>query len=147
MCRLLAVSRSGFYAWRHRQPSAREMADAELLIEIKEIFAASGQTYGSPRIHIELREQGIRCGRKHVERLMGENGLKVPRKRYSVRLTDYLDSDTINRCYFPTIPFYCVGAEIWRRGWLSDCCVGVGTAVRRSAASSFDEAVALSCSL
>ena len=81
MCRLLAVSRSGYYAWRHWQPSAREMADAQLLAEIKKIFIASGQTYGSPRIHIELRAEGIRCSRKRVARLMRENGLKVVQKR------------------------------------------------------------------
>ena len=98
MCRLLAVSRSGYYAWRERQPSAREMAGAELLLEIEKIFAASGQTYGSPRIHIELREQGIRCGRKRVERLMGENGLKVPRKRKKRVVTTDSDHD------FPVAP-------------------------------------------
>jgi transposase InsO family protein len=81
MCRLLAVSRSGYYVWRQRQPSAREMADIQLLQEIKKIFAASGQTYGSPRIHIELRAEGIRCSRKRVERIMRENGLKVLQKR------------------------------------------------------------------
>ena len=81
MCHLLKVSRSGYYQWRKRQPSARKMADEELVEEIKEIFAESGQTYGSPRIHIELRERGIRCGRKRVERLMRENGLKVALKR------------------------------------------------------------------
>ena len=81
MCRLLVVSRSGYYAWQKRQPSAREMADTQLLLEIKKIFTASGQTYGSPRIHIELRAEGIRCGRKRVERLMRESGLKVPQKR------------------------------------------------------------------
>ena len=69
------------------------MADAELLVQIKEIFATSGQTYGSPRIHIELREQGIRCGRKRVERLMCENGLKVPQKRKKRVVTTDSDHD------------------------------------------------------
>jgi putative transposase len=91
MCRLLQVSRSGYYAWRKRQPSAREMADAQLLEEIKKIFAASGQTYGSPRIHMELRAEGIRCSRKRVERLMRENRLKVAQKRKSRVVTT--DSD------------------------------------------------------
>jgi transposase InsO family protein len=98
MCRLLAVSRSGYYVWRQRQPSAREMADAELLLEIEKIFAASGQTYGSPRIFIELKAQGIGCGRKRVERLMRENGLKVPQKRKKRVVTT--DSDHA----FPVAP-------------------------------------------
>lgn len=98
MCRLLAVSRSGYYAWRKRQPSAREMADAQLLAEIKKIFAASGQTYGSPRIHIELRAAGIRCSRKRVERLMRENGLKVVQKRKNRVVTTDSDHD------FPVAP-------------------------------------------
>lgn len=98
MCRLLAVSRSGYYAWRQRQPSAREMADTQLLQEIKKLFTASGQTYGSPRIHIELSEQGMGCSRKRVERLMRENGLKVPRKRKKRVVTTDSDHD------FPVAP-------------------------------------------
>ena len=93
MCWLLQVSRSGYYAWRKRQPSAREMADAQLLEAIKKIFAASGQTYGSPRIHMELRAEGIRCSRKRVERLMRENGLKVEQKRKSRVVTTDSDHD------------------------------------------------------
>lgn len=98
MCRLLAVSRSGYYAWRQRQPSAREMADIQLLEEIKKIFATSGETYGSPRIHIELRAEGIRCSRKRVERLMRENGLKVGQKRKNRVITTDSDHD------FPVAP-------------------------------------------
>ncbi len=98
MCRLLAVSRSGYYAWRQRQPSAREMADVQLLAEIKKIFATSGQTYGSPRIHIELRATGIRCSRKRVERLMRENGLQVVQKRKRRVVTTDSDHD------FPVAP-------------------------------------------
>lgn len=93
MCRLLTVSRSGYYAWRKRQPSAREMADTQLLEEIKKIFAASGQTYGSPRIHMELRAEGIRCSRKRVERLMRENGIKVVQKRKRRVVTTDSDHD------------------------------------------------------
>jgi transposase InsO family protein len=98
MCRLLDVSRSGYYAWRQRQPSAREMADTQLLEEINKIFAASGQTYGSPRIHIELRAEGIRCSRKRVERLMRENGLKTVQKRKNRVVTTDSDHD------FPLAP-------------------------------------------
>ncbi len=89
MCRVLNVSRSGYYAWRQRRPSAREMADKELLAQIEEIFAESGQTYGSPRVYIELKADGIACGRKRVERLMRENGLvAVGTRKKRVKTTD-----------------------------------------------------------
>jgi putative transposase len=70
-CRVLGVSTSGFYDWRDRPPSAREVADTELTAMITEIHAWSRRSYGSPQIHQELRQgRGIRCGRKRVERLM-----------------------------------------------------------------------------
>jgi transposase InsO family protein len=70
-CRLLGVSSSGFYDWRDRPPSARAVADAELLGHIRAAHELSRGTYGSPRVHAELRlGMGIRCGRKRVERLM-----------------------------------------------------------------------------
>jgi hypothetical protein len=51
MCKVLEVSRSGYYAWRDRPPSAREMANQELYTEIKRVYTESHQTYGSPRIY------------------------------------------------------------------------------------------------
>lgn len=70
MARLMGVSRSGFYAWQHRVPSNRAVADAALSARIAEIHNASKQTYGAPRIHAELADEGIGVGRKRVERLM-----------------------------------------------------------------------------
>lgn len=70
MCRVLGVSPGGFYARRQRPPSARACADAELSARIAEIHRRSRQTYGAPRIHAELRAQGIGVGRKRVARLM-----------------------------------------------------------------------------
>lgn len=93
MCQVLKVSRSGYYAWRQRVPSQREMADAELLVVIQEIFATSQATYGSPRIHMELRAQGIRVGRKRVARLMRQNGLKVTARRKKRVVTTDSDHD------------------------------------------------------
>ena len=58
MCRLLAVSTSGFYAWRHRQACSRQKANEVLAERIVEIHDASRQTYGAPRITAELREEG-----------------------------------------------------------------------------------------
>jgi putative transposase len=83
MCRLLSVSRSGFYAWQDRPMSARARRDVELTALIHQIHACSyGGTYGAPRIHMELRETyGIRIGRKRVERLMRRAGLQGVQKR------------------------------------------------------------------
>jgi putative transposase len=76
MCRALKVSKSGFYGWRDRAPSARARADALLLThKIIRIHRDSRETYGAPRIHFELRTLGVRCARKRVARLMREAGL------------------------------------------------------------------------
>ncbi len=71
MCRVLGVSRSGFHAWAAREPSARAVADEALSGRIAAIHQDSLKTYGSPRVHAELRlEDGVHVGRKRVERLM-----------------------------------------------------------------------------
>ena len=76
LCKVLGVSRSGYYDWKDRPPSARSRDDALLTGEIREIHRRSRQTYGSPRVHAELRTLGTRCGRKRVERLMRKAGLR-----------------------------------------------------------------------
>jgi putative transposase len=77
MCRVLAVNRTSFHDWERRPPSDRTLYDAFLLGKIKAIHAASGGTYGAPRVHAELRlEHGIRVGKKRVERLMAAAGLE-----------------------------------------------------------------------
>lgn len=83
-CEVLGVSRSGYYAWEGREPSARQRSDEKLLEQIREIYAANELVYGSPRIHAELRmEYGVRVGRKRVERLMRINGISglIEKKR------------------------------------------------------------------
>ena len=70
MCRVLGVSRSGFYAWRTRRPSARAHADATLQKRMCAIHAASHGTYGRPRIHASLRSEGRHVSGKRVARLM-----------------------------------------------------------------------------
>jgi putative transposase len=75
MCRALKVSKSGFYSWRGRAPSARAQADALLSEKIARIHTESRETYGAPRIHFELKTLGVRCARKRVARLMREAGL------------------------------------------------------------------------
>ena len=75
MCRVLEVSRSGFYAWCTRAPSARAIANERLLLNVRVAFAASDETYGAPRIHRELQAQGEHVGRHRIARLMREDGL------------------------------------------------------------------------
>ena len=75
MCRLLGVSRSGYYAWRQRPPSARARADQGLSQRIREIHEQSRGTYGTPRIRAELRDAGVACSRKRVARLLRQAGL------------------------------------------------------------------------
>ena len=70
LCKLLGVSRSGYYAWRRRPPSERTRFDAVLSEKIETIHRNSRATYGAPRVHAELKAIGIRCSRKRVARLM-----------------------------------------------------------------------------
>jgi transposase InsO family protein len=81
MCRVLGVSRSGYYAWRQRPASAREMANQALSQQIKEIHQQSGQTYGSPRIQAELADKGVQCGHNRVARLMQQAELQAKQSR------------------------------------------------------------------
>ena len=76
MCRMLEVSRSGYYGWRDRPPSKRSRENAALTEKVREIHRRSRETYGSPRVHAELRALGTRCGRKRVARLMRKAGLR-----------------------------------------------------------------------
>jgi putative transposase len=76
MCRMLGVSRSGYYGWRDRPPSRRSREDTALTEKVREIHRRSRHTYGSPRVHAELRALGTRCSRKRVERLMRKSGLR-----------------------------------------------------------------------
>jgi len=83
LCRAVGVSRAGFYAWLDRPHSVRARRDAELLERIRQIHKDSEQTYGWPRVHAELRLQGIRVSRKRVARLMRQAGLSglIERKK------------------------------------------------------------------
>ena len=87
MARAMSVSRSGFYAWRGRAPSARTISDNALTERIQSIHKASKQTYGAPRIHAELADEGVHVGRKRVERLMIAEGLQGVSRRKGTRTT------------------------------------------------------------
>jgi putative transposase len=127
-CRLLGVSRSGYYEWAANRPSARAREDAELIERILEIHGAHRKVYGSPRIHAELRmAHGIRVGRKRVERLMRQAAISgmVRRKRGrttiqvpGVRVAD----DLVERRFRPAGPDQLWVADVtylrtWE-GWL-----------------------------
>jgi len=87
MCRVLEVSSSGYYAWRKRQPSKRTQADQQLRQQIHEIHAKSKGTYGAPRIHAELADEGILVGRKRVARLMRAENLRGVSRRKVLHTT------------------------------------------------------------
>jgi putative transposase len=77
LCMVLGVTRQGFYAWRRRGPSLRQLGDAELSKLIVTIYDGSHQTYGAVRINDELRDEfKLRVGRKRVARLMRHQGIK-----------------------------------------------------------------------
>lgn len=77
VCRLLQVSRSGFYAWQQRPPSAREMANRRLSKEIRTIHHEVNGLYGHRRIKAELAAMGHACGRHRVARLIREADLRI----------------------------------------------------------------------
>ena len=81
MCKALNVSPSGYYAWRTRPISAREMANRELVKRIEAVYNDSYETYGSPRIYLELKDQGVACSEKRVARLMRLRGLRAKQVR------------------------------------------------------------------
>lgn len=130
MCRTLKVSKSGFYDWRGRPPSARARADATLLEEIARIHTESRETCGAPRIHFELGTLGVRCARKRVARLMREAGLfgcggRRRKARTTVRSTTERPPpapDLVKRNFTPEAPNRLWVADItyvrtWE-GWL-----------------------------
>ena len=88
LCNVLGVSESGYFAWKGRPASRRQNEDLVLLAHIRAQFATSNETYGAPRMHVELREDGLAVGRHRVARLMRDNGLKALQKRRYKKTTD-----------------------------------------------------------
>lgn len=127
-CRLLGVSRSGFYDWAGRAPSDRQLTDAWLVEQIKRIHAENRGVYGARRVHAELRlAEGVFVGRKRVERLMRHAGISglIAKKRGKttirvpgVRVAD----DLVERQFRPAAPNVLWVADITylrtREGWL-----------------------------
>jgi putative transposase len=89
LCRAMGVSRAGYWAWLKRRPSARKIGDSMLLADVQRIYGQGRGTYGSPRIHDELGKEGTRCGKKRVERIMKEAGIRArPMKKFVPTTTD-----------------------------------------------------------
>jgi putative transposase len=95
MCQALGVSASGYYAWRRRPPSQRQLADEALAVQIRQVHQASHRIYGSRRIRAELVEQGQPCGRKRVVRLMRQLGLSARRRPHRTVTTDSQHTDPV----------------------------------------------------
>jgi putative transposase len=95
LCDVLGVGRSGYYAWSTRPESRHASEDRRLGIEVKSAFESSKRRYGSPRVHAELRSQGVSVGRHRIARLMRLQGLQARRRRRFVATTD-------SRHQFPT---------------------------------------------
>jgi putative transposase len=128
MCRVLEVSRSGYHAWAVREPSARTVSDRLLTGRIAGIHKDSRETYGSPRVHAELRlADGVGVGRKRVERLMRSAGLSGLLNRRKGRTTISVPGvrtapDLVERDFNPTAVnrLWCADITYIRtwEGWL-----------------------------
>jgi putative transposase len=120
MCKAFGVSRSGYYAWLGREPSARARADAELTTRIEAIHKASRETYGAPRIHAELIDEGAHVGRKRVERLLKAAGLAGVSRRKGARTT-FRDKRVRPACDLVDRNFHADAAD---RLWVADITYG-----------------------
>ncbi|SKA37439.1 putative transposase [Consotaella salsifontis] len=127
LCKVLSVSPSGYFAWQVRPASHRQRDDLVLLAHVRSAFALSNETYGSPRMTHDLRDNGLPVGRRRVARLMRENGLKTRQKRRFKRTTDSehgfpVAPNPLDQDFTATGPnqkWGCDISYIWtREGWL-----------------------------
>jgi putative transposase len=127
MCDVLGVSVSGYYAWRRNPGSSRNKENVRLVTHIKAVHEESGKTYGSPRIHVELRTRGVRCGKNRVARLMRQRGIQARHKRKYKVTTDSdhnlpVHENRLNRSFdaqSPNMSWVADITYIWtREGWL-----------------------------
>ncbi len=133
LCRLLKVSRSGFYAWLRRPLSARAIADQVLTEQIRDAFDDNRQVYGSPRIHAELADGGVRVGKKRVARLMRKAEIVgCHRRKRSFSITKQNPKaeaapDLVDRKFIATRPNQLWVADVTYvptvEGWLYLACV------------------------
>jgi transposase InsO family protein len=127
LCRVLEVSRSGFYAWRSRGASAAEVRREELTAEVKAIHAEVKARYGSPRIHAELVAKGHECSVNMVAQVMREAGIAAKTKRKFRQTTDSnhalpVAGNVLDRDFDPSEPNASWVADVTyiptREGWL-----------------------------
>ena len=116
LCRCLQVTRSGFYTWARRGPSARTQRDGQLRVKVRAFFAASGDRYGSPRVWKDLVEDGEAVSRKRVVRLMQADGLvgRVRKRFKGTTMSDHDDpiaANLLNRQFVAAAP---------NQRWVSD---------------------------
>ena len=143
MAEALEVSKSGFFAQRHKEAGPRRQEDARLIAAIAPIFEESWHSYGSPRVVKELRARGQRCGKNRVARLMGEAGLRPKQKRrWRPTTTDSNHARPVAENWLARVPAPTRPDQVWvadityidtGEGWLylaglldacSRCCVG-----------------------
>jgi putative transposase len=133
LCELLQVSRSGFYAWLTRPKSDRALADEVLTERIRAVFDTNRKLYGSPKIHAELADDGVRVGRKRVARLMRAAGIVGCHRRkrsFSITRQDPQAApapDLVDRKFVATAPNQLWVADVTYvptvQGWLYLACV------------------------
>ena len=127
MCRVLSVSRSGYYAWRCREPSARQREDLTLTAHVRRIHNASREAYGTRKVWKTLVAEGIACGRNRVARVRRENGIEARRRR-RFKVTHYARRhkntapDLLRRKFQAEQPNQCWVGDVTfistRQGWL-----------------------------
>ena len=120
MCRLLGVTASGYYAWRKRGPTARQIADEVLMAHVRVAHAASRATYGAPRVQRELREHGVRTSRKRVARLMRTAKLVARQRRRFVVTTDSTHQEPVAPNLVARAFAVATTAAELNRVWVSD---------------------------
>lgn len=127
MCRVLSVSRSGFYAWRDRAPNAHDLADRALTAHVRRIHYTTREAYGARKVWKALIAEGVACGRHRVARLRRENGIEARRRR-RFRVTRYarghrpIVPDRLRRQFRAARPNQCWVGDVTfigtRAGWL-----------------------------
>ena len=127
MCRVFQVSRSGYYDWRQRSPSARTLADQALLPKIQHIHVASRQAYGARKTWKALNQQGVPCGKHRIARLRRAAGIEARRtRRFRIKVEHHkmpqLAPDRVKRGFHAARPnLVWVGDVTFirtRAGWL-----------------------------
>jgi putative transposase len=102
-CKMLKVSRSGFYAWKSRPISERQTQNDRLVAKIRAVYDESRRTYGSPRVHAALKEDGVECSENRVARVMKKNKIvSITKKKFRVKTTDSNHSGPIAKRIFET---------------------------------------------